>query len=78
MKFRAVANGNIVDDVPEGLVAAGIYVPVGEGEPTPVAESEPEPPAPEPDPVKETAVEPLGTTDVPTKPRKRGRGKRGK
>jgi hypothetical protein len=26
--YRAVANGNILADVPEGLVAAGIYVPV--------------------------------------------------
>lgn len=33
MKYRAVANGNILEDVHPSLVAAGIYVPVEDEEP---------------------------------------------
>lgn len=81
MKFRAVANGNIVEDVHEGLVTAGIYEPVEE--PKQAAPKKAEPPkesapkkedAPKDEPKKEsasedkdTSVEPIGTKDMPTK-----------
>jgi hypothetical protein len=50
VKFRAVANGNIVEDVPQALVAAGIYEPVEEDAPEEVA------PDPAPEPVRESVL----------------------
>lgn len=67
MKFRAVANGNIVDDVPAGLVTAGIYVPVEDegAEPAVMTRPAPDPVRPVVEP-QSTAVAPMTTDDVPT------------
>lgn len=43
MKYRAVANGNIVDDVHPSLVEAGVYVPIDEEVPGQESEQEEEP-----------------------------------
>lgn len=57
MKYRAVANGNLVDNVPESLVTAGIYVRVDDTPARPaVPEPEPDHPAPEPEPERKTAL----------------------
>ncbi len=75
--YRAVANGNIVDDVPLSLVVAGIYERVEEGEPESVT-----PPAPAPAPVEADVpagpVAPMGTADVPKKATKKTAKKRAK
>lgn len=66
-KYRAVANGNIVDDVHPSLVEAGIYEPI-EGDET---ESGPAPTAPasaSAPAVTESAAEPVApmtTDDLP-------------
>jgi hypothetical protein len=63
--YRAVANGNILADVPQGLIDAGIYVPV---------DDEPQATAPAPRPAAEMAplVQPeaeiLTTAHVPAAP----------
>ena len=91
MKYRARANGNILDSVPESLIGV-LYDPVEDED---GAEDKPQqkrrsglatPEAPvenvahtgEPNEARDTAVEPVSTDDMPTKGRKRGRGKRKK
>jgi hypothetical protein len=62
--YRAVANGNILADVPESLVTAGIYVPVEEDEP----ESEPVAPAPRDSALVQPTAEVLTTAHLPAAP----------
>ena len=69
MKFRAVANGNILEDVPIGLVNAGIYVPVEEVTEAPAPPAEPI--ASESTPVAETPADPPVVTEPPAPVRRR-------
>jgi hypothetical protein len=66
VKYRAVANGNLVDDVPESLVTAGIYELVDEPtDPKPEVKPEPEPEAEPEGGDESTSIAPIGTEDMP-------------